>query len=195
MTDVTLVISGRRLIGWTSATVTRALETIAGRFSISLTERDPGTDMRRAISPGEACQVELDGERVLTGYVDSVSPSYTEESHTLAVVGRDATGDLVDCSAASSPGEWHDVTLPVIVSSLARPFGIGVRIDVDVGAPVQAVPDRGGGERVRGGRAGLPVSWSTPALRREWRARARRAESDTVGCAARARREHSERLG
>ena len=135
MTTVTLIISGRRLEGWTAATVTRALETVAGRFQITLSERDPGTEMRRAISPGEACVVELDGDRVLTGYVDSVSISYEAESHALTVVGRDATGDLVDCSAASQPGEWHDASLIEIASALTDPFGVPVRAEVDIGAP------------------------------------------------------------
>ena len=135
MPDVTLIISGRRLAGWTSATVTRALETIAGRFQIALTERDPGAEVRRAIAQGEACSVELDGDRVLTGYVDSVAPSYDDESHSITVVGRDATGDLVDCSAASTPGEWHEATLLDIASALCAPFGVPVRAEVDVGAP------------------------------------------------------------
>ena len=90
MTDVTLVIAGRRLEGWTAATVTRALETVAGRFQIALSERDPGAEVRRAISPGDGCSVELDGDRVLTGFIDSVSPSYASDTHALTVVGRDA---------------------------------------------------------------------------------------------------------
>ena len=135
MTDVTLVVSGRRLEGWTSATVIRALETIAGRFSITLSERDPATMGPRTISPGEACAVELDGEQVLKGFVDAVHPAYERESHAIIVTGRDATGDLVDCSAASSPGEWHDTSLLEIAFALVRPFGMEVRAEVDVGAP------------------------------------------------------------
>ena len=135
MTDVSLVVAGRRLGGWTQATVTRSLETIAGRFQIAVSERDPGADVPRAVSPGEVCSVELDGDVVLTGHVDSVSVGYGAESHGITVVGRDATGDLVDCSAASSPGEWKDATLTEIASALTEPFGIEVRAEVDVGAP------------------------------------------------------------
>ena len=135
MTDVTLVVSGQRLIGWTKASVTRSLETIAGRFSITLSELDPATMGRRNISPGDACAVELDGEQVLQGFVDTANPAYEPESHAITVTGRDATGDLVDCSAASSPGEWHDASLLDIAFALARPFGMEVRAEVDIGAP------------------------------------------------------------
>ena len=135
MTDVTLVVAGRRLDGWTQATVTRSLETVAGRFEIAVSERDPGADVPRAVSPGEECSVDLDGDVVLTGYIDSVSVGYGAESHGITVVGRDATGDLVDSSAASTPGEWKDASLTEIAMALTEPFGVEVRAEVDVGPP------------------------------------------------------------
>ena len=132
---VTLTIGGRRHEGWTSATVTRALETIAGTFRISLSERAPGEAAPRVIRPGDPCEVALDDERVLLGHVDSARVSYDAGSHTIEVAGRDATGDLVDCSAATQPGEWHDEKLEAIAAALARPFGIAVRAEADTGAP------------------------------------------------------------
>ena len=130
---VTLSIAGRRHEGWTSAVVTRSLETIAGMFRIALSERAPGEAARRVIRAGDPCEVALDGERVLRGFVDTARVSYDAGSHSIEVTGRDATGDLVDCSAATKPGEWHEAKLEEIVAALCEPFGIPVRTEADTG--------------------------------------------------------------
>ena len=132
---VSLIISGREHVGWTSATVNRSLETISGAFNIALSEREPGERTPRTIRPGDSCRVQLDGDTVVSGYVDTVTVDYDKGSHTIAVRGRDATGDLVDSSAATSPGEWHNETLENIASALTEPFGIPVRAEVDTGEP------------------------------------------------------------
>ena len=126
--EVTLTIEGRRYEGWTSATVTRSIETIASTFAVSVSERDPGTDARRAVVPGQVCSLALDDEVVVLGYVDGVSVGYDASSHSVDIRGRDLTGQLVDCSAANQPGEWHEARLLDIVQQLAAPFQISVRL-------------------------------------------------------------------
>lgn len=133
MTGVTLTVGGERLTGWTSARVARALETVAGTFRVRLSERAPGTGRRRPVVQGTACAVEIDGEPVLAGYVDEVRIGYDTRSHELEVTGRDATGQLVDCSASSKPGEWKDETLRNIAAAIAAPFGVAV--SGDAGGP------------------------------------------------------------
>ena len=127
MTDLALAIGGTRYEGWTRATVTRALKTISGTFAIGLSEKTPGVATPRQVKPGDRCRVLLHGEAVITGFVDSVRASYERGTHEVEIAGRDATGDLVDCSAASEPGEWHDETLERIAARLCEPFGIAVR--------------------------------------------------------------------
>lgn len=146
---VTLTIAGRRHEGWTAATVTRALETIAGQFRITLSERAPGETTPRVIRAGDSCELALEGDRVLKGHVDTARISYDAGSHTIEVSGRDATGDLVDCSASLGPrragedcaeklpSEWHGETLEAIASALAAPFGIPVRAEADTGRPLR----------------------------------------------------------
>ena len=132
---IALLIDGRSHVGWTEATVTRSLETISGAFTVTLSEREPGETTPRVIRPGNACRVEIEGETVLQGWVDAVTVDYDARGHTIAVRGRDATGDLVDCSAASEPGEWKDAGLDEIASALCEPFGISVSSETDTGAP------------------------------------------------------------
>ena len=135
MTELALLIGSRRLEGWTAATVTRSLETIAGKFSLEMSERAPGETAPRPIVPGMSCRIELDGDLVLTGYVDDVAVKYSDRSHTVGAAGRDVTGDLVDCSAEGDPGEWHNERLENIAATLCRPFGIPVKATVDTGEP------------------------------------------------------------
>ena len=84
MTTARLTIGDQHHEGWTSITVTRSLDTISGSFQLEVSERDPGALVPRAIRPGEACRVSLDGETVITGYVDAVAPSYDASAHTIA---------------------------------------------------------------------------------------------------------------
>ena len=132
---VALLINDRRHVGWTEATVTRSLETISGAFTVTLSEREPGETTPRVIRPGNACRVELEGDTVLQGWVDAVTVDYDKGGHTIAVRGRDATGDLVDCSAATEPGEWKNERLEAIATALCAPFGINVSREIDTGAP------------------------------------------------------------
>ena len=115
------------------------------------------------IRPGNACRVELDGDTVLQGWVDTVTIDYDAGAHTIAVGGRDATGDLVDCSAASKPGEWQNERLENIAAALCEPFGISVSREIDTGAPFSQVPNRGRRKRIRGHRTRVPVPSGSPA--------------------------------
>jgi prophage tail gpP-like protein len=85
-----------------------------------------GQPQRLEITPGAVCRLEIAGQRVITGYVDSVTPSYSGQAHTIAVSGRDAAGDLCDCSAQVT--EWKGLKLEAIVAALAKPYGIGVTV-------------------------------------------------------------------
>ena len=132
---IALRIGGRIHQGWTEATVTRSLETLCSTFRMALSERTAGETAPRAVSPGDGCTVSVDGEQVLRGYVDEVRPRYDSGDHMISVRGRDATADLVDCSAASHPGEWQNETLDQITRGLVAPFGLEVTVETDVGAP------------------------------------------------------------
>lgn len=135
---VTLVIAGREFGGWKRVNIRRSIEQFAGGFDMELTEKWPGQPGIQLIRTGAACIVRIDGEAVITGYVDAVNPSYTHQSHTIRVAGRDATGDLVDCSAANEPGEWRGRRLEEIAADLCAPFKVPVHVETSTGAPFQS---------------------------------------------------------
>ncbi|SDH88399.1 phage baseplate assembly protein [Roseospirillum parvum] len=132
--DVTLALGGRLWTGWQEVTASAGLEQGAGVFTLSFRARSPdGSRLPGAVGQGARCRLDLAGETVITGWVDEVTRQI--EDQALSLTGRDAAGDLIDCSAASQPGEWHGVSLTEIAAALAAPFGVPVAARVDVGAP------------------------------------------------------------
>jgi prophage tail gpP-like protein len=132
---VKFAVGGRIYQGWTSISITRSIEAISGRFNLSLTERWPGQPTPWPITPESECTVKIDDNTVITGDVDSISPRFDDNSHTINARGRDRTGRMVDCSAMHSPGEWANIKLDRIAKILAEPFGITVETETEVGDP------------------------------------------------------------
>ncbi len=135
MGDLVLTVDGRDYGGWQEVRVTRAMDTAAGTFEIAAAERWPGRQQDFSLAPGDPCEVRLGGTLVIRGYVDDAEPGYTGRSHELRIAGRDATGDLVDCSADFPGGQWKGKTAREIAVDLARPFGIQVHAEVPDGDP------------------------------------------------------------
>lgn len=133
MPEVSLTIDGKAYAGWTTVRIRRGIEQIAGTFELGITEIWSGQSQPWPIRRGQACTVAIDGEVVITGYVDDVLPQFDAQQHGVTVVGRDKTGDLVDCSAIHATGEWTDRSLVQILRDLAKPFGVQVSADVDAG--------------------------------------------------------------
>lgn len=134
--SVEIKIGGQIYGGWKTARIERGIEQVAGSFELSVTERWAGQDMPRQIRRGERCEVLAEGETVITGWVDDVLPSYSDTTHEFRVTGRDATGDLVDCSAVHKSGQWSGVKLDKVVRDICKPFDIPVSIDAGLGKAI-----------------------------------------------------------
>ena len=137
MHDVRLTVNGQHYGGWTSINITRGIEQIAGTFQLKVTEKWPGNPAARPVRPGQSCTVSIDGATVITGYIDDVKPEYDSKNRTVAFTGRDKTGDLVDCSAIYKSGAWEKKSIKTIATDLIKPFGIGLIVNADIGAPFE----------------------------------------------------------
>jgi prophage tail gpP-like protein len=135
MSDVQLLVDGRAYSGWKSADVRLGVDRMAGTFELRVSELWPRELAAREIPVGAKCELRLQDETVITGYVDDNDPAYDHESHDVTVRGRDATGDLVDCAAVYGSGQWNNRTLLQIAQDLCKPFGVKVKATTDVGAP------------------------------------------------------------
>ncbi len=144
MSDLRLKVDGLLYGGWKTVRIQRSIEQIAGQFELTVTERWAGQDTPRPIRPGAECQVLIDGTPVVTGYVDDANISYDATSHSVAVTGRDKTGDLVDCSAPTKDKQRFNLTLLALAKKLCVPYGIEVTADVDVGPAFASDADNSG---------------------------------------------------
>ncbi|WP_454908379.1 phage baseplate assembly protein [Variovorax gossypii] len=126
--NVELRVGGKIFGGWTRVFIRRSIEQIAGGFVLEVSHRWPGVDIPVGLREGLPCEVRINDELMITGYIDMYEPEVTEKSSFIRVEGRDKTGDLVDCSAIHKSGQWRGATLQQIVSDIAAPFGIKVKV-------------------------------------------------------------------
>ena len=132
---LTLLVGGTEYHGWTTAGARLSLETISGEFDLSVVDKWQGRDIRWPIRRGDACELRAGEDVLITGYVDKSNPAISAADRALSVSGRDATGDLVDCSAVQSPDQWSGRTLEEIARILCAPFNISVTAETATGKP------------------------------------------------------------
>lgn len=126
--SIVLTLGGKSYTGWTSASVTRSIENVAGQFNLGIVKRiGESVD---ALKPGQAAKLTINNQAVVTGWLDEFSANVNSNDFTLSINGRDKTGDLVDCAAVYQGGMWSGRTLEQIAADLCQPFGIAVRWDV-----------------------------------------------------------------
>lgn len=130
--QVTLKINSKVYSGWLGFSVTLGIESLTNQFRLTLTDNWVDQEQPWPIVPGDKCEITLGSEKLITGYIDEVSPSFDAASKSLSVSGRDMAGDLVDCSVEKS--ELVNVTLDKAATVLCSPFGITVKRMAPVGA-------------------------------------------------------------
>jgi len=131
---VKLYVNGLIYTGWKSVSVINDLEQAATVFNVGLSSNVEGDINILPVSPGSECRLELDGQIVVTGYVDGINGKYDSKTHDYSLAGRSKVGDLIDCSAIVSGGVFSNQTVKQIAEKLCEPFGVGVTIKTDVGA-------------------------------------------------------------
>lgn len=138
--NLILTVNGKNYTGWTGVRVTRGLELGASDFDIEVTEAwaiAPNSPPWQ-IALNDSCTISLNGNLVLTGYVEKYDAAYNASSHTVRVAGRSKTCDLVDCMPDVGSGQFSGYTLDKIARAIAAPFGIAVIVDAPMGAPFPA---------------------------------------------------------
>lgn len=129
--ELILGVGGQRFAGWQSASILRSMERGPHLFELRLSNRWRASQ-HRAIRAGESARLFCGNDLLLTGFIDSVSHEYDDETQSIRIAGRSALGDLVDCSAIGR--EFVGQRLDAIARELARPFGIEVAVAADIGA-------------------------------------------------------------
>lgn len=112
MTDIIeLEVNGSLYTNFDNISVEKSVWNPGGRFSFStsasLKDFFP-------IKPGDSCAVKVNGNYVITGFIDEVAASYSSSSHGITISGRDATADLID----SSVGPDFELKGPITLLAL-----------------------------------------------------------------------------
>ena len=130
--EIILKVGGKAFRGWTSAVVEKSLFQITGAFGLNATDIFPGNMQKWGFKLGDECTVEVNGQTIITGYIEDSPITYDNNNHNIQVGGRDKTGDLVDCSFIESPNAWTDQTILHIITALCSPFSIDIVVDNSV---------------------------------------------------------------
>ena len=136
---IELEVDGMKTEGWQTLAVSMGMDRAVRAFQLSVATR------RQEIRPGQACRMLLDGEPIVTGYIDSVRATFAKGSHSTAIAGRSKTADLVDCSIPR--GMWKSLstkrqdhpTLAQLANRWAEPFGIDVHISKEANNRLQRI--------------------------------------------------------
>lgn len=137
MSDVvTLTVNGKFYQGWTSVRIEAGIERVARSFELGITDKWPGNDQVRRISPGDAVEVRIGNDKVCTGHVDAVPVYYDANSITLQIRGRSKTADLVDCSADNATGQFKGLKAEAIAAKIAGQYGLNVINETATGAAI-----------------------------------------------------------
>jgi prophage tail gpP-like protein len=124
MSEVILRLGSQRFDGWKAINITRSMECFANDFSLEVTDRWSAEKIA-PIQNGSPCEILIDSGKVITGYVDEISPTYSESSRRIRVRGRSKTADLVDCSNTLTQ-QFKNQTFLQIGRALCKPFVIDV---------------------------------------------------------------------
>lgn len=131
---VQLKVGGQLFGGWKTFRAEAGIEQASGAFDLTVMDRWAGQDKPWKILPGDACELLLADQVIITGFVDTPRPRFNKQQHGIRVSGRDKTMDLIDSSAIYKSGQWKRAKLDRIARDIAQPFGIDVLVVGDVGA-------------------------------------------------------------
>lgn len=172
MADIKLVVNGLEFSGWTRACVTIGCDAIAGSFELSVTDRWNGSPTGNQLWPineEDECKITVDGVTLIDGWVDERSVSYSADSRTLSVSGRDRAGVLVDCTAVLKTFSFKNLSILDVVQKIAEPFGIRVTLDPSVDSkPVTLTSKKHAGSVTGAGSSGKRTGLKVPKPARKF---------------------------
>lgn len=130
--DVVLTVNGVEYDKWTSVEIRDGMQEVPS-FSLGLTHPNADTEPP-PIQEGDECTIKVDGELILTGYVDVANDdeSFDDEgklTHKYSVEGRAKTGDVVDCAAIYEGGLFKNQKAQTILELVCEPFGVEIEVE------------------------------------------------------------------
>lgn len=138
MNDIRLNLNSVAYGGWKDIQINKSIDQITNTFGFNASDIQPGNADLWNVKMGDACTITIDGQTVITGYIEDMPISYDGQSHNINISGRDVTCDLIDCSYNGSVNEWINQSANKIIRKLCDPFDIDVYADNNVLTAVDA---------------------------------------------------------
>lgn len=132
MKKLFLEVGGRPYDGWTSALVSKSMETLSGIFSFSATSDDI---LKFPIATQSECRILVGEEPVITGFIEKIDINSDAGTHTITLSGRDKTADIIDSSLDESITFNTRISLVSVIERVIEKLGLKDEIFVldDVG--------------------------------------------------------------
>lgn len=142
-----LEVDGVQYTNFTAASCEIRLDSLSNTFAFEAVAPD---GQALPFKGGEACKVIVDGENVLTGFIEVVSVSYDGGDHTINISGRDKTADLLDSTIDNIDDiRGEGLTLKALIEKVIDQLGLDIQVIDEVspepynGAEDIAAPEPG----------------------------------------------------
>lgn len=103
----------------------------ARAFAFTVTDAtDGGLGQTWNFMPGTPITVTANGQLIVTGFINKMTPSFDKQNHTIEVSGTSKGSDSVKSAAEHDKGEWRNKT-PLQIAQELDKQGVGFSSDVD----------------------------------------------------------------
>lgn len=117
---IAVEIDGKTHEKWQEYDIDNNFETPADAFNMRIGV--PDNTIVPAINEGAKCTVRIDGELILTGFIDRIEHTISKFNHTFSITGRDKGAILVDCDAPIT--SFVGLNLQESIEKIVNPLGI-----------------------------------------------------------------------
>lgn len=129
-------VKGKQYSGFMAMTAKISIDTLCNSFSL---QSGPGVNAKIPFSIDDECVIYVDGEPVVTGFIEIINGYGDSSSAILNVIGRDKTCDLLD----SSIGTLADIKPPMSLKRVVELVISHIGSDIDVQDMAGAFFDQG----------------------------------------------------
>ena len=126
-------VNGTEYANFVSASVVIRLDTLSNTFAFEATSEDAKP---LPFKGGESCTVTVDGELVLTGFIEIVNVDGDAESHTISIEGRDKTADIVDSAIDVLSDTRPPISLKTLIERVITHVGAKISV-IDLAKPAE----------------------------------------------------------
>lgn len=129
-TKLTVIVGGMEYDAFTRAAVSYSANQAARAFALTVTDATDPWDLQWNFMPGEPVKVFANGQLLVTGFINRMSPSFDAHNHTVEISGTSKGADSVKSSAEHEKSEFRNKTILQIAQELDKQ-GVGFTSDIE----------------------------------------------------------------